>query len=124
MSYNVLVTGGRDFNNRGRVWKDLSRVMAKHPDMAIWSGQARGADQLAYDFACFFGLDFRGFAARWDRDGKSAGAIRNNRMIAEKPDLVVAFKGGKGTAHCVNAALKAGIPVWNRASVDEPDTGH
>lgn len=30
--------------------------------------------------------------------GKAAGAIRNQQMLDEgKPDLVVAFKGGRGT---------------------------
>jgi hypothetical protein len=44
--------------------------------------------------------------------GKAAGPIRNQRMIDEgKPDLVIAFPGGRGTADMVSRAKKAGIPV-------------
>lgn len=114
MSYRVLVTGGRNFTDRARVWKDLSRVMEKHPDMKLLAGMANGADQLAYDFACFFGVDFEGYPAHWSVDGRAAGPLRNQRMVETRPDLVVAFKGGKGTADCVERAKAAGIPVWDR----------
>jgi hypothetical protein len=37
--------------------------------------------------------------AEWERLGRKAGPIRNQRMLEEgKPDLVVAFPGGTGTA--------------------------
>lgn len=41
-----------------------------------------------------------------------AGIRRNQRMIDEgKPDLVVAFPGGTGTADMIERAERAGIPV-------------
>jgi hypothetical protein len=41
-----------------------------------------------------------------------AGPIRNQRMLVEgKPDLVVAFPGGKGTAGMVTLARNAGVDV-------------
>lgn len=52
------------------------------------------------------------YHADWNAHGRSAGPIRNAKMLAEgKPDLVVAFPGGKGTAHMVGIARKAGVPV-------------
>jgi ABC-type Fe3+-hydroxamate transport system substrate-binding protein len=43
--------------------------------------------------------------------GPSAGPIRNGRMLEYKPDLVIAFPGGRGTANMVKQARKAGIAV-------------
>lgn len=113
-SYTVLVTGGRDFNTRAAVFSDLDKVLAKHPGMEVWSGMALGADQLAFDYACFNGLDYRGFAAKWQDDGDSAGPRRNKRMMDAGPSLVVAFPGGRGTQGCVDLAKAAGVPLWDR----------
>ena len=50
--------------------------------------------------------------AEWHRLGRKAGPIRNQRMLDEgKPDLVVAFPGGTGTAGMVALACKAGVRV-------------
>jgi len=51
------------------------------------------------------------FDADW-KLGKKAGPLRNQRMIDEgRPDLVVAFPGGKGTADMVRRAEAAGVKV-------------
>ena len=50
-------------------------------------------------------------AIMWTRYGNSAGPIRNCEMLLQAPDLVVAFKGGKGTAHMVAVARKKGVKV-------------
>ena len=43
----------------------------------------------------------------------AAGPKRNQQMLDEaKPDMVVAFPGGKGTAHMRQIAKAAGVPVW------------
>jgi len=54
----------------------------------------------------------------WDKIGKKAGPLRNQRMLDEgKPDLVVAFSGSGGTKDMVRRAVKAGVSVHevNRA---------
>jgi hypothetical protein len=39
--------------------------------------------------------------------------IRNTQMLAEgRPDGVVAFPGGRGTANMVRQAAAAGLGVW------------
>jgi hypothetical protein len=50
------------------------------------------------------------------RDGRlynaAAGGIRNQRMLdEEKPNLVVAFPGGNGTADMCRRANSAGLEV-------------
>jgi predicted Rossmann-fold nucleotide-binding protein len=38
--------------------------------------------------------------------------VRNRQMLTEgRPDLVVAFPGGKGTANMVALARKAGVEI-------------
>lgn len=50
--------------------------------------------------------------AEWDRLGRKAGPIRNQRMLDEgKPALVIAFPGGTGTAGMVAIARKGRVPV-------------
>jgi hypothetical protein len=110
MMTRVLVCGGRDFDD----WAMLCTVLNAlnpYPTVVI-HGAARGADRMAGDWARANGLSWEAFPADWQRDGKAAGVIRNSRMLAEgKPDLVVAFPGGRGTADMVAKARKVGVPV-------------
>lgn len=54
----------------------------------------------------------RVFKADWDKHGKAAGPIRNQQMLDEgKPDLVLAFAGGKGTDDMCRRARAAGVEV-------------
>jgi hypothetical protein len=81
-------------------------------DTVIISGAATGADTAAIDWAVVNWCQFLEFPADWKKLGPSAGPIRNQRMIDEgKPDLVLAFPGGTGTADMVRRAKAAGIKV-------------
>ena len=54
------------------------------------------------------------FPAEWKKHGKAAGPIRNRKMLQDgKPDLVLAFPGGRGTANMVELATDAGIRVMH-----------
>ena len=75
-------------------------------------GAAAGADSLAGRYARRKHIRESKFPADWVRHGRSAGVIRNQRMLDEgEPDLVVAFPGGRGTADMVRQAKAAGIKV-------------
>jgi YspA, cpYpsA-related SLOG family len=107
----VLVGGGRDYTDKAALWSVLDAVGP--PEItAIISGMARGADSLAAEWAIRFGFLLHKFPADWAKHGRFAGPIRNQEMIDEgKPDLVIAFAGGKGTADMVRRARLAGIKV-------------
>ena len=108
----VLVCGGRDYRNTERLNEVLTRLLAKHPDLTIVHGGAPGADLLAGDWAQAHDVPVTVFRAAWDRYGRRAGPIRNQRMLDEgKPHLVVAFPGGAGTADMVAKAERAGVAV-------------
>lgn len=109
----VLVCGGRNFADRKWLSSVLTAVRQKHGIDAIIHGGARGADALAADYAGAWGLPVQAFPADWDKHGRAAGPIRNRQMLTEgKPDVVIAFPGGKGTADMTDAALDAGVTVW------------
>ena len=75
-------------------------------------GAARGADTLLDEWAQVWGIPSLAFPAQWRRLGRAAGPLRNGRMLAEgKPDLVIAFPGGRGTADMVRQAEAAGVRV-------------
>ena len=81
-------------------------------DITIISGAARGADSMAVDWAISNYACFKEFPANWDKYGKSAGYKRNIQMLKEgKPDLVIAFPGGRGTEMMCELAKEAGVEV-------------
>lgn len=122
----VLVCGGRDYNDYDKVRKVLYDIA---DEFALWStpdeygnalpyglevihGGAKGADDLADQWAVVNWCKIHEFKADWDKHGKAAGYIRNKQMLEEgQPDLVIAFPGGKGTAMMKDIARKAGVEV-------------
>jgi|SRR5882672_7142120 len=109
----VLVCGGRNYDDLGRVYSVLDMLHRKKPITCIIEGGAKGADYLACRWSASRGLpEHRRFNADWGLHGKSAGPKRNQKMIDEgKPDMVVAFPGGTGTADMIRRAKAADIPV-------------
>ena len=107
----VLVCGGRDYSDKAFLWNVLDGLGPPKVS-AIISGMARGADTMAAEWAMRFGFPLHKFPADWQAHDFAAGPIRNQQMLDEgKPDLVVAFPGGRGTADMVRRARKAGVPV-------------
>lgn len=111
----VLVCGGRDFADYALGMRTLDAIHATTPITVIIHGDAPGADAMAKDWALSKGpsanICTRSFPADWDKYGKAAGPIRNQQMLEERPTMVVAFPGGRGTADMVRRAHKAGVPV-------------
>ncbi len=108
----VLVCGGRDYADLEAVKETLYELHDRTPIAALVQGGAPGADALARLWAWANQVPLHTFAADWKAHGKAAGPIRNQQMLDEgKPDLVVAFPGGKGTADMVRRAKAAGVRV-------------
>lgn len=106
----VLVCGGRGFDDAALVERTLCDL--RPAPSVIIEGGARGADKLARLWAQHYGADVETCPADWGAHGKAAGPIRNQRMLDEgKPDLVIAFPGGRGTADMVRRAKAAGVEV-------------
>jgi hypothetical protein len=136
----VLVCGGRGFGERLRgvmfgsfqyiddsyridretklLNETLDGVAGLRTGVLIHGACATGADRHADIWARRHGVLIERFKANWYPNGrsggidKSAGPRRTQLMIDKgRPDLVVAFRGGSGTADCVARARAAGIKV-------------
>jgi len=108
----VIICGGRNFNDEKKMYAVLNTGTVGHIDTVIHGGAA-GADRLAHDWAFTYARKVEIFHADWIREGKAAGVLRNQRMLDYgKPDKVVAFPGGRGTADMVKRARAAGIEVY------------
>jgi hypothetical protein len=113
----VLVCGGRDYADGKRVFAELDALMrpafaAGDAEFVVIHGNAPGADTLADAWAARRNVGREPYGADWKANGRAAGPIRNARMLAEgRPDLVLAFPGGRGTADMVRKANRAGVKV-------------
>lgn len=122
MGLRVLVCGGRDYKDYDKFNKfmfDFCEDRGLHEDeykmpngITIIHGAAKGADSLADQWAVVNWVPFEEYPADWEKYGRSAGHIRNQQMLDEgKPDVVIAFPGGRGTANMIERARKAGVEV-------------
>ena len=108
----LCITGGRDFTDREFVFKTLDRVHAHRAIECLVYGGARGADNLSALWAKSRGIKTKLFPAQWERFGKSAGYRRNTEMLESGIDGLVAFPGGRGTAHMKRETERKGITVY------------
>jgi hypothetical protein len=112
LSVRVLVCGGRDYFDRDHIFETLDSLLAVHDITCIIHGAQSGADEEAKIWAGLTKIPDEPFEADWAKHGDAAGPIRNRRMLKQgKPDMVVAFPGGRGTANMVGLAKHAGIEV-------------
>lgn len=116
----ILICGGRVFSNERLLRKSLDDLLencvlfsdVSVENITVIHGDARGADRMAGNWAEGRGVRVVKYPADWKRYGNSAGPIRNQKMLDdERPDLVVAFPGGSGTADMCERAKKADVRV-------------
>ncbi|HWY35733.1 MAG TPA: DUF2493 domain-containing protein [Nitrosopumilaceae archaeon] len=99
----VIVTGGRDYND----WATVKSVLDFHQPDVVIQGGAKGADRLARVWAMTKGIEPITVDAEWTKHGRAAGPIRNREMLDKYPNaFVIAFPGDRGTADCVRAATE------------------
>ena len=109
----LLVVGSRGFHNYTLLSIYLDKCINEKKDICIVSGGAKGADELAKQYAISHKLEYKKFKADWKTYGKSAGYRRNEEMhkfISEnnRERKVIAFWDGKskGTQHNFELAKK------------------
>jgi YspA, cpYpsA-related SLOG family len=108
----VAVTGGRNNFNYDSLWGELDLLHDARTIDVIIEGGAKGIDAGARQWAEYARVKCVTVPALWNEHGPAAGPIRNQRIIdAFKPDLLIACRGGKGTADMVKRAVRAGIEI-------------
>ena len=125
----IVVTGGRDFNDRTAVFSALEILHKQFPITELIEGGASGVDNLCKQWAQLHSIPVRSCPAAWDdltvpgavvKQGKHgaynavAGHQRNQAMLESepRPTYGVVFPGGRGTADMHRRMLKAGLTVW------------
>ena len=105
----LWVAGGRDYSH-----VPIMRLVLRPYAEAGWvliTGAQRGADLTAETIWRGWECSYMGIPAKWGLAGRSAGPKRNI-IIARyrpKPELLLHFPGGYGTADAVKAAEAEGI---------------
>lgn len=109
----ILVTGGRKYADVNAVYTTLDAVIGvKPPERVILvQGGAKGADKIAKQWAKDRLVHCAQVDAYWDLLPTMAGTRRNSGMLLLKPDILVAFPGGRGTADMKTKARAAGIQM-------------
>ena len=112
----ILICGARDFADRELLAMALDMVQKTlDPEPIVIHGDAKGADRMAGHEAGIRGLWCWPCPAKWYRQGRAAGPLRNQRMLEQaRPDWVLAFPAdnSKGTWDMVCRAEGAGLPIW------------
>lgn len=110
----VLVCGSRRFTDPFRVSLAIDERMRQLPARtSVIHGAAPGADQIAAEAAHRHGHRVTPFPPNEAWPSPQRFHERNDRMLAEHPDLVLAFWNGKsaGTRSVIEKARRRGIPV-------------
>ena len=119
----IAFTGGMDCEDYPAVLKALDRCHAKYADMVLLHGGApKGAELIAAKWAEGKGVPQVVFKPDWTGHGKAAPFKRNDRLLEEMPQGIIAFPGSGITENLVDKARKLGIRVMR--PVVAQDTTH
>lgn len=105
----IAVIGSRSFND----FVILKQILDEFLELSlIVSGGAKGADQLAVQYAFTRSIPTRIFNPNWSVHKRGAGH-RRNELIIKESDLVLAFWDGnsKGTSNTIELSKKLGKPI-------------
>lgn len=117
----ILITGSREWTDKEKILKEVEKAANDYyqDDITIVHGACpTGADKIADELNYFddypeVQITIERHPANWNKHGKGAGPIRNQKMVNLGADICLAFicPNSKGTKDCIERAWKAGIPV-------------
>ena len=106
----VIVAGSRHFNNYNYVSGVLDALIQE--DDIIINGLAPGVDTLALWKSNKRGQKLEKFPADWDKYGRAAGPIRNEKMAKVATHLIAFWNGkSKGTKSMIDLAKKYNLDI-------------
>jgi hypothetical protein len=108
----VMVCGTRDFVDPFRASLAIdTRIGELPPACTVLHGAARGADVIAAEAAKRRGHTVVPFPPDETRPSPQRFHERNDRMLNEQPDLVIAFWDGnsRGTRSVLEKAMRRGL---------------
>lgn len=115
----ILICGSRDWRDPHPIYLAIAgckQLVPEDDKLVVVHGAARGADSLAGAMAEYLGVEVVPVPADWKTYGKSAGPIRNQKMLDEHDiSVTYAFRiEGKsnGTDDMISRSQDAGIPTY------------
>lgn len=111
----IAVVGSREFKDLEFIDSVLDGLF-EHDNILV-SGGSNGVDKYAENFVKtlhFYEYEPIIFKPDWDKYGKRAGSIRNQKIVDES-DIIIAFWNGEveksGTWITIQMAIKSGKPL-------------
>ncbi len=132
MTYRVIITGSRKYEWKHRVWAYLDMLLAYQGDqlLIVNGGCFTGADKSASAWCDDHKVACHWYLANWD-NGKSAGPIRNSKMVDDGAEQCVGFfyvpnlqTENRGTRDTMVKADKAGIVCLAAWGDQAPEPWH
>lgn len=103
----VIISGSRNIKDYAIVKEFVERCIGNLNPVEIVSGGAEGVDELGETFAYLHKLPLTIFEAEWDKYGKSAGPIRNEKMAQYAKYCIVIWDGtSPGSRNMIAVAKK------------------
>ncbi len=112
MKIKIVFTGSRDLTK-----PEVENVLRKYLFDYIFLGDCNtGGDKFALEYAIKNNIKYKIFKAQWEKFGKRAGPIRNERMVKYVKQYYfnpygIAIRKNKspGTSNCISYFLKYGL---------------
>ena len=122
----IIIAGTRNFDDYELLKFKVDRIIEKEfkdCNISIISGTSKGADQLGESYANTKRYHLYKFPAEWDKYGRKAGPLRNEKMATfasgelindECVGVLIAFWDGKsrGTKNMIENAYKYNLKVF------------
>ena len=107
----TIIAGSRTIENYKLV-EDAVNKCGWKPTIVV-SGCARGVDKLGEEWASNHGKVIEKYPADWDKYGKRAGFLRNERMADNAEALILIWDGeSKGSQMMLSIAKKKGLKIY------------
>jgi len=109
----LIICGGRNYTDINKLNEVLNKLHEQNQINKIVTGDAKGADSMAVNWAKKHDIEYEIYKADWNLNGKAAGPIRNQKMISENSDAdyLIAFPGGNGTKNAISTAMRYNVKV-------------
>ena len=79
----------------------------------VVSGTAKGVDITGEAWASLNNIPIKRFPAKWDKEGRAAGMLRNARMAEHAEACIVIWDGSSvGSKNMINQATKRGLKLY------------
>lgn len=102
----IMVTGSRNWSLSRPIEKHLYWFTRGVSEVTLLEGGAEGADRIARAYALSRGWEVVTFLPKYEQYGTRAPHVRNQLMVDEKPDIVLAYIRGMSSG-AVTTVMKA-----------------